>query len=126
MLEPGLSFTSELEVTHYKLAQYVGSGDLPVLSTPSMMALMENAAMKAVAPCLPEGSTTVGSQISSTHLRPTAQGHSVTATATLTAVDGRRLDFTLEARDEDGNLLGEGTHTRYIVDRQRFLDKLGQ
>lgn len=126
MLAPGLTFTSELEVTRHELAEQVGSGDLPVLSTPSMMALMENAAMKAVAPCLPEGSTTVGSQISSTHLRPTAQGHCVTATATLTAVEGRRLDFALAAHDEAGNLLGEGTHTRYIVDRRRFLEKLGE
>lgn len=123
-LKPGLSHTSFLDVTADKLALSLGSGDLPVLATPAMMALMENAAMTAVAAHLPEGSTTVGSEISSTHLRPTVLGGRVSATALLVAVDGRRLDFTVQAQDADGNLLGEGTHTRYVVDRLRFMEKL--
>ena len=106
------------------MALHVGSGDLPVFATPAMMALMENAAMTAVAAHLPEGSTTVGSEISSTHLRPTVLGGKVSATALLVAVDGRKLDFTVQAQDADGNLLGKGTHTRYVVDRQRFMEKL--
>lgn len=123
-LIPGLSHTSFLDVTADKLALSLGSGDLPVLATPAMMALMENAAMTAVAAHLPEGSTTVGSEISSTHLRPTVLGGKVSATALLVAVDGRRLDFAVQAQDADGNLLGKGTHTRYVVDRQRFMEKL--
>ena len=123
-LKPGLSHTSFLDVTADKLALSLGSGDLPVLATPAMMALMENAAMTAVAAHLPEGSTTVGSEISSTHLRPTVLGGRVSATAELVAVDGRKLDFTVQAQDADGNLLGKGTHTRYVVDRQRFMEKL--
>lgn len=123
-LKPGLSHTSFLDVTADKLALSLGSGDLPVLATPAMMALMENAAMTAVAAHLPEGSTTVGSDISSTHLRPTVLGGKVSATALLVAVDGRRLDFAVQAQDADGNLLGKGTHTRYVVDRLRFMEKL--
>ena len=123
-LKPGLSHTSFLDVTADKLALSLGSGDLPVLATPAMMALMENAAMTAVAAHLPEGSTTVGSEISSTHLRPTVLGGKVSATALLVAVDGRRLDFAVQAQDADGNLLGKGTHTRYVVDCLRFMEKL--
>ena len=123
-LKPGLSHTSFLDVTADKLALSLGSGDLPVLATPAMMALMENAAMTAVAAHLPEGSTTVGSEISSTHLRPTVLGGRVSAIALLVAVDGRRLDFAVQAQDADGNLLGKGTHTRYVVDRLRFMEKL--
>lgn len=125
-LKPGLSHTSFLDVTADKLALSLGSGDLPVLATPAMMALMENAAMTAVAAHLPEGSTTVGSEISSTHLRPTVLGGRVSATALLVAVDGRRLDFAVQAQDADGNLLGKGTHTRYVVDRLRFMEKLNK
>ena len=123
-MKPGLSHTSFLDVTADKLALSLGSGDLPVLATPAMMALMENAAMTAVAAHLPEGSTTVGSEISSTHLRPTVLGGRVSATALLVAVEGRKLDFTVQAQDADGNLLGKGTHTRYVVDRLRFMEKL--
>lgn len=123
-MKPGLSHTSFLDVTADKLALSLGSGDLPVLATPAMMALMENAAMTAVAAHLPEGSTTVGSEISSTHLRPTVLGGRVSATAELVVVDGRRLDFAVQAQDADGNLLGKGTHTRYVVDRLRFMEKL--
>ena len=98
----------------------MGSGDLPVLATPVMMALMENAAMLAVAPHLPQGSTTVGGHIAASHVKPTAVGHTVTATATVTAVDGRKIEFAVAAHCGE-TLLGEGSHTRFIVDRDRFL-----
>ncbi len=120
----GLKHTSTLEVTENKTAASMGSGDLSVLATPAMLALMENAAMLAVAPELPEGSTTVGGHISSSHLMPTPVGAMVTATATLTAVEGRKLTFHVEAHDEAGNLLGEGSHLRFVVDRERFMSKL--
>lgn len=118
-----MTFTSEMTVTEDKLALNVGSGDMPVLGTPAMMALMENAAMHCVATELPEGSTTVGGQISSSHLRPTAQGKTVRATAQLVAVDGRKLKFALKAEDEQG-VIGEGEHLRFIVERERFLSKI--
>lgn len=120
-MQAGLKYTSVMEVTQDKLAENIGSGDMPVLATPAMMALMENAAMLAVAPYLPEGSSTVGGQISSSHLRPTAPGKKVSAEAELVFVEGRKLKFRISAYDEEGNLLGEGEHLRFIVERERFL-----
>lgn len=115
--------TSTLTVEEQHLAQNVGSGDLPVLATPMMMALMENAAMLAVAPQLPEGSTTVGGHITSSHLRPTPLGATITATAQLVKEEGRKLTFHIVAEDATG-IIGEGEHLRFIVDKERFLAKL--
>ena len=122
-MEVGLTHTSTLTVENKHLAANVGSGDLEVLATPAMMALMENAAMEAVKDALAEGQTTVGGQISSSHLRPTAPGQTVTATAVLTAVEGRKLTFKVTAHDDKG-VIGEGEHIRFVVDRQKFLAKL--
>ena len=88
-MELGLTYTSTMEVTEDRTARSMGSGDLRVLATPAMLALMENASMMAVAQALPEGSTTVGGHISSSHLMPTPKGATVTATATLTQADGQ-------------------------------------
>lgn len=112
-----------MEVSADKTAVVVGSGDMPVLATPIMMALMENAAMMAAVPLLAEGETTVGGQIESSHLSPTAVGKTVSATATLTKAEGRKLFFDIEAREGE-TLLGKGTHLRFIVNRERFLSKL--
>lgn len=124
MLKNGLTYTCTRSVEEHHLAAHVGSGDLRVLSTPSMIALMEEAAMRCVAPHLGEGQTTVGGKIAVSHLKPTAHGRTITATATLTAVEGRKLQFTVTASDEDG-LIGEGEHTRFIVDREKFMARLG-
>ena len=123
MLKEGLTHTSRLVVTETVTAAQMGSGDMEVLATPAMLALMENAAMLAVAPHLPEGATTVGGHIASSHVKPTALGGEVTATATLTKVEGRKLHFAVTAHEGDA-LLGEGTHLRFIVDRERFMSKL--
>lgn len=123
MLETGLTHTSSLTVTEALTAKAMGSGDMPVLATPAMMALMENAAMLAVAPELPEGSTTVGGHIESSHLKPTPVGAEVKAEATLTKVDGRKLYFTVKTMQGD-TIIGEGTHLRFIVDREKFMSKL--
>ena len=119
----GLQHTSLLTVTDAVTAIAMGSGDMPVLATPSMLALMENAAMLAVADHLPEGCTTVGGHISASHLKPTPVGETVTATATVTRVEGRKIEFKVEAHCGD-TLLGEGTHLRFIVDRGKFMAKL--
>ena len=123
MLEVGLKYESRLTVGTENTALALGSGDMEVLATPAMVALMENAAMKAVADYLPEGSTTVGIEISTSHLKASAVGANVVAEATLQEVDGRRLVFSLKAWDDAG-VIGEGKHTRFIVDRERFLSKL--
>lgn len=122
-METGLSYTSRLTVTDENTAAHMGSGDLPVLATPSLVALMENAALNAVAPRLPEGYTTVGGYIQTSHIKPTGPGHTVQATATLTSVEGRKLTFDIEAHDEEG-LVGEGKHIRFIIDREKFLKKI--
>ena len=123
MLKEGLVFTSKVIVTLDNCASAVGSGGLNVFATPSMVALMENAAMNAVAPFLPQGATTVGSEINTTHIKPSALGAEISATATLTSVEGRKLLFDVEARDAAG-VIGRGTHVRFIVDIERFMAKL--
>lgn len=123
MLEKGLTHTSRTIVSAANSARTMGSGDLDVFATPSMVALMENAAMNAVASELPEGSTTVGAQINTSHIKPSPLEEEVSATATLVEVDGRKLTFNVVANDSKG-LIGEGTHIRFIVDRKKFLSRI--
>jgi len=123
MLQEGLQHTSQLTVDDTVTAIAMGSGNMPVLATPAMMALMENAAMLAVADHLPQGSTTVGGHIASSHLKPSRLGDTVTATATVTHIDGKKIEFKVEARCGD-TLLGEGTHLRFVVDQEKFMSRL--
>ncbi len=123
MLKEGLSHTSRAKVTLENCAVTLGSGDMEVFATPAMVALMENAAMKAVAEALPEGSTTVGAEMNTTHIKPSGIGAEVSATAVLTAVEGRKLTFNVGAADQVG-MIGEGVHVRYVVDREKFLSKV--
>ncbi len=124
MIEIGLKHTSKLTVNESVTAIQMGSGDLPVLATPAMMALMENAAMLAVKDRLPEGCTTVGAHIASSHLRPSKIGETITATAEVRKVEGKKIEFKVSAYSGE-TLLGEGTHLRFIVDRERFVSKKG-
>mgnify|MGYP000015302248 FL=1 len=123
MLEKGLSARSAATVAAGNTAAAMGSGDLAVFATPAMVALMENAAMTAVAGELPEGATTVGSEMNVTHIKPSGLGAEITATAVLAEVEGRKLTFNVGARDAEG-LIGEGIHIRYIVDREKFMAKV--
>ncbi len=123
MLEKGLSARSTVTVAAGNTAAAMGSGDLAVFATPAMVALMENAAMTAVAAALPEGSTTVGAEMNVTHIKASGLGAEITATAVLTEVEGRKLTFNVGARDA-GGMIGEGVHIRYVVDREKFLAKL--
>ena len=123
-METGLTYSSTVQVNSTNTALALGSGDMEVFATPALVALMENAAMNAVKPVLPEGSTTVGAMIQTSHLKPSGLNEEVTApTAELTEIEGRKLTFKVSASDSKG-LVGEGTHIRYIVDRERFLSKL--
>lgn len=123
MLDKGVSAQSRTTVAANNTAVAMGSGDMAVFATPAMVALMENAAMNAVAEALPEGSTTVGAEMNVTHIKPSALEAEVTATAVLTEIEGRKLTFNVGARDA-GGMIGEGVHVRYIVDREKFLAKL--
>ena len=122
-MEIGLKYESQTVVSEANTAATLGSGDMAVFATPAMVALMENAAMLAVKESLPEGSATVGTQMNTSHIKASPLGATIIASAELTAVDGRRLTFTVKAWDEKG-VIGEGEHTRFIVDRERFLSKL--
>lgn len=114
--------TATVRVVESNTAMAVGSGLLPVYSTPSMIALLEMAACNAISDQLEEGSTSVGTLLNIKHLAATPIGMNVTATATLTEVDGRRLVFDIKVHDEV-SLIGEGTHERFIVFSEKFLAK---
>ena len=123
ILDKGLSARSTTTVQPENTAAAMGSGDLDVFATPAMVALMEQAALQAVAGALPAGSTTVGAAMHTSHLKPSGLGARITASAVVTAVEGRKITFAVEAHD-DGGVIGEGTHVRFIVDRERFLAKI--
>lgn len=103
-------------------AKEVGSGDLLVYATPCMVALMEGAACEAIANALSDTQTTVGTALSISHSSATPVGLEVRASAEVTAVEGKVITFSVMAWDEAGEI-GKGTHTRVIVNSQKFLDK---
>ena len=119
-LKPGLRGEARRVVGEDDTAVALGSGDVPVLGTPAVLALMEQAACAAIAPALDPGATSVGTWAELEHVAPSKVGATVEATAELTAVDGRTLEFTCEARD-GSTLIGRARHRRAIVDRERFL-----
>jgi predicted thioesterase len=122
-LEPGLCGIAELVVSDADTAAVIGSGDVPVLATPRVVALAEQATVEAIALSLDPGMTTVGYRVQVDHLAPTAVGGKVKAEATLEAVDGRRLVFRVAINDDRG-LVAAGRITRVLVDRERFLEKV--
>lgn len=109
-------------VSEERLAVNVGSGDLRVLATPSVAALMEGAAAKLAEKYLDEGFTTVGTEISIMHISPTPFGAEFEAKATLAERDGRLFRFEIEASDRNG-LIAEGTHSRFAVKADKFQEK---
>ena len=100
----------------------VGSGSLLVYATPCMVALMEGAACEAIAACLPDEKTSVGTYLEISHLSATPVGLDIWAEAEVTAVDGSVITFRVTAYDEAGKI-GEGLHKRAVISSQRFLDK---
>ncbi len=119
---PGMTAQVELQVTDADTAQAMGSGDVPVLGTPRVLALAEAATVAATTPRLPAGSTTVGTRVELEHTAPVPVGATVAATATLAKVDGRRLLFEVTV-SAGGQRIAEGRVERVLVDRQRFLAK---
>ena len=118
----GLKGKVQTDVTREDTALEVGSGSLLVYATPCMVALMEGAACEAIAQCMPEEKTSVGTELNISHLSATPVGMEVWAEAAVTAVDGNMINFCVTAYDEAGKI-GEGTHKRAIITSQRFLDK---
>jgi fluoroacetyl-CoA thioesterase len=122
-LSVGLTITQEHVVGDPDTAAAVGSGALPVLGTPRLLAWCEAAACAAIEEGLDEGRTSVGTRVSLEHLAPSGVGTTVTVTATLDHVDGRLVRFGVAAR-QDGKLVGAGQLTRVVVDTERFLARL--
>ncbi|MBN1340795.1 MAG: thioesterase family protein [Bacteroidales bacterium] len=124
-ISTGITGRKEITVSLGDTAKAWGSGLVEVFATPAMIALMENTAQESVQAFLPEGRITVGTEVHVKHLRATARGKNIVCTSVLKEVDGRRLLFDVQAHDNRG-LIGEGTHERFIVDRERFMEKLDQ
>ena len=120
--QPGLSARLELDVTDADTAIAIRSGDVPVLATPRLVALCEEACCLAVKEHLSATETTVGMRIQLDHLAPTAVGMTVTTEATLEKVEGRRLTFTVTVNDPSG-LVAAGKVTRVVVEVEHFLGK---
>jgi predicted thioesterase len=118
----GAATRVQLVVTDADTAQAVGSGDVPVLGTPRVLALVEAATVGATANRLPSGATTVGTRVELEHRAPTPVGRTVVAEARLTKADGRRLTFEVIVRDGDA-VVADGRVERIVVDRQRFVQK---
>jgi predicted thioesterase len=119
----GLKGEASTTVVHENTAAAVGAGGVEVFATPMMIGLMENAAWRAVIDALDDGYVTVGTRVNVEHLAATPVGQKVYATAELIEVDGRRLVFRVEAYDERQKI-GQGQHERFIVNLQRFLNRI--
>lgn len=118
----GLKGEASTLVEREDTAQEVGSGSLLVYATPCMVALMEGAACNALEGVLSEDKTSVGIELSISHIAATPVGMEVRAEAEITAVDNNILTYTVTAYDEAGKI-GEGTHKRAVITAQKFLDK---
>jgi fluoroacetyl-CoA thioesterase len=119
----GMRGEATTTVVHENTAAAVGAGGVEVFGTPMMIALMENAAWRAVADELEGGQVTVGTHINVSHLAATPLGQKARAIAELIEIDGRRLVFRVEA-DDERQKIGEGQHERFIVNLQRFLSRI--
>lgn len=122
-LTTGATAMAETTVNEAKTAIAMQSGNLPVFATPAMAALMECAATRCAQSNLPEGLTTVGTALNVSHIAATPLNMKVTATAELISIEGRKLTFKVTATDEI-ELIGEGTHTRFIIDSAKFMGKV--
>ena len=122
MLQVGTKGTQTITVTPALTAKEMGSGALEVLATPAMIALMEKTAWTSVQPDLEEGWGTVGTRLEVDHLSATPLGMEVTRESVLTAVEGRKLTFTLTVRDQAGEV-GRGNHERFLVQNEKFQAK---
>jgi predicted thioesterase len=119
----GIKHHKEVVVTGNDSACVFGSGEVNVFATPALIALLESTALESIASHMPEGYTSVGSEVSLKHLKATPIGMKVTGESYLKSVHGRKIHFELHAWDERG-YIGIGTHTRVIVEEKGFMEKL--
>lgn len=121
-LEIGIIGEKSVAVTIDNTALAMGSGTLRVFATPAMIALIEGCCAESVEDNLPEGVTSVGTNVHIDHVAASPLGASILCKSKLVAIDGRRLDFEVEVYDNAG-LIGKGTHTRFTVDADKFVTK---
>lgn len=122
MLETGIKNRREIVCTEAQNADSIGSGNVPVFATVMMIALMEKTCLESVLPHLEAGQDTVGIHVNVSHCKATAAGARVWCESELVEIDRRRLVFKVAAYCEEG-LIGEGTHERFIIDKERFIAK---
>lgn len=120
----GLSATKEIVVQEKDSAKALGSGGLDVFGTPAMIALMENVALDMIRPHLPAGSDSVGIKINADHLKASAIGARISCTATVTAVDGRKVSYDITCYDASGDKIGFAAHDRFVVDMAKFMSRV--
>lgn len=126
-----MKFSEKHIVAAEETAAQMGSGLLAVYATPSVVALMEHTACELIAAipaneegALAEGNTTVGTRMAIDHMKACLPGEEVTSIATLTAINGRQYDFDIEVLDSKGAILAKAEHTRFMVNSERFMNKL--
>lgn len=124
-LRPGLTASASFDVTDADTAIALGSGLVPVVATPRLLAWCEAVTVQAITAGLDEGRTSVGSRVQLDHLRATPVGGRLTVNAQLIHADGRLLTFEVTALDESAAVVAHGQITRVVVDRARFLARLG-
>lgn len=122
MLETGIKGHQEITVTEELTAKSMGSGVMDVFATPAMLALMEKTAFTSVMPHLNEGCGSVGTKVEIEHVASSPVGMKITCDSELTAIEGRKLVFKVEAYDSKG-LIGKGIHERFIVENEKFQEK---
>lgn len=122
MLEVGIKGHQEMVVTDQYTAKTMGSGVMDVFATPAMLALMEKTAFMSVADELNEGCGTVGTKVEIEHVASSPVGMKIICDSELTAIEGRKLVFSVAAYDAKG-LIGKGTHERFIIESQKFQEK---
>lgn len=118
----GRTYEESVTVDKTNVASAVGSGLVDVFATPQMVALIELAASRCIQPCLDAGQVSVGTYVRVDHSSATPVGMKVTATATVTTVERRSVEFDVVVRDEVGEV-GKGSHGRFIVDKAKFMEK---
>ncbi|MBD3192449.1 MAG: thioesterase [Candidatus Heimdallarchaeota archaeon] len=122
-LSEGMEHTETYVVEEKYIADFLGSGKVAVLSTPSMILMMENTALLLAQDKLPEGWVTVGTRVDVSHLKPARKGAKITIIAKLKKIEKRHLTFSVKALANE-IIIGEGIHERHIVNKERFMKKM--
>lgn len=123
-IQPGDFFSQSFDINLQHTAKELGSGELDVLSTPSMIAFMENTAMKLLSETLEEGHSTVGTEIHAKHLKASGVGERIDIKATVKSVQEKLIDFEITAINQKGVLIGTATHRRAIIEVWRFMARV--